>query len=112
MFRAFADHTRLRILSLLQHGELCVGDVVEILRVPQAKVSRHLTYLRKAGLVARRKHGLWCFYSLCPSESAFHEKLLECLGQCFTEVPDVAADKARAAKLRKSGGCCPRELPP
>ena len=108
MFRAFADQTRLRILILLQPGELCVGDVVEILRIPQAKVSRPLTYLRDAGLVARRKQGLWSFYSLCPPESGFHEKLLECLGQCFTEVPEVAADKARAAKVRKSGGCCPR----
>ncbi|MBN1492026.1 MAG: transcriptional regulator, partial [Phycisphaerae bacterium] len=48
MFRAFSDRTRLRILHILQDGELCVGDIVEILRAPQPRVSRHLAYLRKA----------------------------------------------------------------
>ena len=51
MFRAFSDRTRLRILHLLQGGEMCVGDLVEVLRVPQPKASRHLAYLKKAGLV-------------------------------------------------------------
>ena len=51
MFRAFSDRTRLRILHLLRGGELCVCDLVEVLGVPQPKASRHLAYLRKAGLV-------------------------------------------------------------
>jgi ArsR family transcriptional regulator len=108
MFRAFADRTRLRILHLLAGGELCVSDIVTILAVPQAKASHHLLYLRKAGLVETRKQGLWCFYSLCPARSPFHEKLLECLDQCFAGVPGLAADRRRAAKVRNSGGCCPR----
>jgi len=108
MFRAFADRTRLRILHLLQDGEMCVSDIVTVLDVPQAKASHHLNYLRRAGLVETRKHGLWCFYRLRPAKSAFHEKLLECLGQCFTHVPGLAADRKRAAKARASGGCCPR----
>jgi DNA-binding transcriptional ArsR family regulator len=58
MFRAFSDRTRLRILYLLKYGETCVGDLVEILGVPQAKASRHLAYLRKAGLVEVRRDGL------------------------------------------------------
>jgi ArsR family transcriptional regulator, arsenate/arsenite/antimonite-responsive transcriptional repressor len=48
MFRAFSDRTRLRILSLLRSREVCVGDLVEILQVPQPRISRHLAYLRKA----------------------------------------------------------------
>jgi ArsR family transcriptional regulator len=108
MFRAFADRTRLRILHLLVEGELCVSDIVAILDVPQAKASHHLLYLREAGLVQTRKQGLWCFYSLCPARSAFHEKLLECLDQCLADVPGLAADRKRAARVRKSGGCCPR----
>ena len=52
IFRAFADETRLRILNLLSEGELCVCDVMGVLREPQSKVSRHLSYLRQAGLVA------------------------------------------------------------
>ena len=51
MFRAFSDPIRLRILSLVQPGELCVCDLVEILRLPQPTISRHLSYLRRAGLV-------------------------------------------------------------
>ena len=107
MFRAFSDRTRLRILHLLQGGELCVGDVVEILQVPQPRVSRHLAYLRNAELVAVRKSGPWSHYSLTPADGPFHQKLLECLDNCFGQVPEIQADEARAAKVRKSGGCCP-----
>jgi ArsR family transcriptional regulator, arsenate/arsenite/antimonite-responsive transcriptional repressor len=109
MFRAFADRTRIRILHLLQGGELCVSDIITILRVPQAKASHHLTYLRHAGLVDVRKRGLWCFYRLRAAQSPFHEKLLECLGECFDSVPGLAADRERAAKVKASGGCCPHE---
>ena len=107
MFRAFSDRTRLRILHVLRGGELCVGDIVESLRAPQPRISRHLAYLRKANLVAVRKAGLWSHYSLAPAKTPFHRKLLECLGKCFAEVPELQADDARAAKVRKSGGCCP-----
>ena len=107
MFRAFADRTRLRILHLLQDRELCVSDIITILEVPQAKASHHLNYLRRTGLVEARKEGLWCFYRLRAAKSSFHEKLLECLGQCFTHVPELTADRKRAAKIKASGGCCP-----
>jgi len=107
MFRAFADPTRLRLLHLLGEGELCVSDIIQVLQVPQAKVSRHLIYLRQAGLVECRREGLWRFYRLSPPRSAFHRKLLDCLGQCFRSVPGMAADRRRVAKLKKSGGCCP-----
>jgi ArsR family transcriptional regulator len=107
MFRAFSDRTRLRILNVLQGGELCVGDIVACLRAPQPRISRHLAYLRKAHLVLVRKTGLWSHYSLAPAKTPFHRKLLECLAKCFTEVPALQADAARAAKIRRSGGCCP-----
>jgi ArsR family transcriptional regulator, arsenate/arsenite/antimonite-responsive transcriptional repressor len=107
MFRAFSDRTRLRILHVLQEGELCVGDIVEILEVPQPRVSRHLAYLRKSKLVTTRKTGTWNHYSLSSANSPFHKKLLECLANCFREVPEIQADGMRASKIRKSGGCCP-----
>ncbi len=97
MFRAFSDRTRLRILNALRDGELCVGDIVASLRAPQPRISRHLAYLRKANLVMVRKSGLWSHYFLAPAKTAFHRKLLECLGKCFTEVPAIQADDARAA---------------
>jgi ArsR family transcriptional regulator len=106
MFRAFCDRTRLRILSLLRNGELCVGDIVDILEVPQPRVSRHLGHLRKAGLVTARRSGLWMHYSLTKPVNAFHRKLLDCAATCFQDVPEIQADNARAAKTRDGGGCC------
>jgi ArsR family transcriptional regulator len=107
MFKAFSDKTRLRILSLLQAGECCVGDLVEILGVEQPSASRHLAYLRKAGLVNVRKAGQWSYYSLAPARGAFHERLLDCLACCFQEVPQIEADQARAREVKRAGGCCP-----
>ncbi len=107
MFRVFADHTRLRILRLLQAGPLCVGDLIDILGAPQPTVSRHLAVLRRARFVAARKHGLWMFYELAPSRNALHGKLLECLALCPGLLPEVKADAARARAVRRSGGCCP-----
>ena len=106
-FAAFSDPTRLRILHLLRDGELCVGDLVAILDMPQPTVSRHLAYLRRSSLVETRKNGLWMYYSLAPAKSDFHRKLLECLTACFADVPELKKDAARAKKVRATGGCCP-----
>ena len=64
LFKALADATRLRILGLLLTGEVCVCDIHESLKIPQPKASRHLAYLRKAGLVDTRREGLWMHYRL------------------------------------------------
>jgi len=108
LFRAFSDRTRLRILHLLRDGELCVGDLVQTLAVPQPTASRHLAYLRRAGLVVSRKEGLWSFYSLAPARGSFHETLLDCLSSCFRDVPELHEDRARLQKLSSAGGCCRR----
>jgi ArsR family transcriptional regulator len=107
IFRAFSDRTRLRLLHLLQGGEMCVCDLVAVLRVPQPTASRHLAYLRRAGLVLARKEGLWSWYRLAPARNAFHQKLLECLCCCFKDIPEVRSDAARAAQVRTRGPCCP-----
>jgi ArsR family transcriptional regulator, arsenate/arsenite/antimonite-responsive transcriptional repressor len=109
MFRAFSDRTRLRILFLLQDGECCVGNLVDILGIEQPSASRHLAYLRRAGLVSSRKTRNWIYYSLAPATAPFHQKLLECLACCFSEVPQIQADQRRARRLRETGGCCPGE---
>jgi ArsR family transcriptional regulator len=106
-FAAFSDPTRLRILHLLRDGELCVGDLVTILDIPQPTVSRHLAYLRRSALVETRKSGLWMYYSLSPAKSEFHRKLLDCLTACFTGLPTLKKDATRAKRTRKAGGCCP-----
>jgi ArsR family transcriptional regulator len=108
MFRAFSDRTRLRVLHLLaQQGELCVGDLVHALRIAQPMASRHLAYLRRAGLVAVRREGLWKHYSLAPAGSSFHQSLVGCLAGCFGDVPELVTDLKRLARLREKQGCCP-----
>jgi ArsR family transcriptional regulator len=106
LFRAFADRTRLRILHLLKQREMCVGDVVKILRVPQPTASRHLRYLRKAGLTVTRSEGQWRYYALAPRRGALHGSLIRCLGECFADVPEIKEDARRAKALAISGGCC------
>ncbi|HVT80086.1 MAG TPA: metalloregulator ArsR/SmtB family transcription factor [Phycisphaerae bacterium] len=107
LFRAFADPTRLRILHLLVPGELCVCDIVEVLRVPQPKISRHLAYLRRSGLVLARREGLWMHYRLAAARDTVHGKLLECLTCCFRDLPELSADatKMRLRRPERAAGC-------
>lgn len=63
-FKALSDETRLRILKLLEHGELCVCDIVAALDMSQPKVSFHLNVLKEAGLIRDRKQGKWIHYSI------------------------------------------------
>jgi ArsR family transcriptional regulator len=64
LFRALADPTRLRLLNLMSEREVCVCYFTEVIGVPQPKISRHLAYLRKAGIVAARRDGKWMHYRL------------------------------------------------
>ena len=100
MFRAFADETRLRILHLLTKGELCVCDIMSALRAPQSKVSRHLAYLRNAGLVVDRRAGRWMHYSLAPSKSTLQRSIIACVGSCLSEVPALRQDLKRLPRKK------------
>ncbi|MCX7842241.1 MAG: metalloregulator ArsR/SmtB family transcription factor [Clostridia bacterium] len=63
--KSLSDETRLRIINILyEKEELCVCDIMEALGITQAKASRHLAYLKNAGLVSDRKHAQWVYYSL------------------------------------------------
>src|SRR4026208_2013936 len=64
LFRALADRTRLRLLHLMGGGEVCVCYFVEVLKTPQPKISRHLAYLRRAGIVGARRDGKWMHYRI------------------------------------------------
>ena len=83
LFKALSDETRLRIFLLLGRGELCVCQIQVALAMSQAKVSRHLTVLRHAGLVTARREGLWMYYSRAPPETssrqAFTDRIVEVL---------------------------------
>ena len=105
IFKSLADEVRLRLLCLLLQGEWCVGDLVEVLELPQPTVSRHLAHLRAAGLVRLRKVGLWRFYAQAEPKSDLHARILDCLALCMTQ-----RDRKRAAAVRASGGCCPENV--
>ncbi|HEY5584537.1 MAG TPA: metalloregulator ArsR/SmtB family transcription factor [Ruminiclostridium sp.] len=68
VLKALSDETRLRILNLLYEKELCVCDIMETLQISQAKASRHLIYLKNAGLVKDRKYAQWAYYSMYKDE--------------------------------------------
>lgn len=64
MFKALGDETRMRMLNLMRHGELCVCDIMEVLQLPQSTISRHLAHLRNTGWVSARRRGKWIYYRL------------------------------------------------
>jgi len=101
LFRAFADETRLRILNLLLDGELCVCDLCSILGQSQPKVSRHLAYLRSAGLVVARDAGRWKYYSIPRSRAPLQRRLLECIRGCLRGIDPLAGDLAALVKRKR-----------
>jgi ArsR family transcriptional regulator len=108
LFRALAETPRLRLLLLLADGsERCVGDLVAALDEPQAKVSRHLAYLQKAGLVGVRRAGLWRFYRLRRGADPLADALLEVVADLGGRVEGAGQDATRLAAILESGGCCP-----
>jgi ArsR family transcriptional regulator, arsenate/arsenite/antimonite-responsive transcriptional repressor len=95
LFRALADPTRLRLLNLIADREICVCYFVEILKTSQPKVSRHLAYLRKAGIVATRRDGKWMHYRLAiPSDQTAASILRETLRH-LKEKPEMRKDLSR-----------------
>lgn len=103
LFKAVADPTRLRILGLLLGGELCVCHIHENLRIPQPKTSRHLAYLRRAGLVEARKRGLWVYYRLADPRDELGQTLLDAIHHCIGHLTTIRQDRAR---LERKTGCC------
>lgn len=96
-FKALSDETRLRILALLEEGELCVCDLMAVLDLPQSTVSRHLAYLRNAGLVVDRRHGVWMFYSLAGEGCAFEQELRQLLAARLAQLPQAQKDRRELA---------------
>jgi len=105
VFRAFADATRLRILNLLIEGELCVCDLCAVLDEIQPKVSRHLAYLRSAGLVSVRRQGKWKFYALADDAAAVQRSLLGCVRTCLRELDELRDDLVRLRALPDRRAC-------
>src|SRR5271165_341066 len=101
LFRALADPTRLRLLNLIGNREICVCYFVEILGMSQPKISRHLAYLRRAGVVASRRDGKWMHYRLTvPGDEAVAAVLRETLKHLAIR-PEMQRDIAKLGSA-----CC------
>lgn len=105
MFKALSDETRLRILSLLMEGELCVCDLMAVLRLPQSNVSRHLANLRNTGWVTDRREGLWIYYSLNTDEGELRDGLLSILRLHLPTLECAEADRKRLVESSSSNNC-------
>jgi ArsR family transcriptional regulator, arsenate/arsenite/antimonite-responsive transcriptional repressor len=101
-FAALADENRLRLLYLMKEGEICVCYLQGVLQASQPKISRHLAYLKRAGLVEARRDGKWMHYRLKKLESSQERVLSETLRRLEKE----AAIKKDAHRLKQIQ-CCP-----
>jgi Predicted transcriptional regulators len=105
-FRAFADRTRLRLLNLMGKDEVCVCFFVEILKIHQPKISRHLAYLRRAGIVGARRDGPWMHYRVVEPPDEDAAKVLRETMNWLASDPEMQRDRDRLAKV-----CCAPQLP-
>lgn len=101
LFRALGDETRVRMVALLSHGELCVCHIERALELSQPNVSRQLGILRMAGVVDARRDGTWMYYALAPQPHASVKAVVEQLVQLFGAERAIRADHA---KLKRSCG--------
>jgi ArsR family transcriptional regulator, arsenate/arsenite/antimonite-responsive transcriptional repressor len=110
IYQCFCDATRLRIIHLLAHGPLCVCHFQQILELPQTKVSQHLAYLRKHGLVECTRHGTWMIYSLPSRPTLELEANLKCLQDCAPTHKRFRADLKGLEKVRATCGWIDKAL--
>lgn len=108
LLKAFSDPVRMRLISLLAGQEVCVCHLHAALNVPQPTASRHLAYLRKAGVVTGRKDGLWVHYRLSDATCELHRALLDAVGPTLAEIETMKADRERLARL----ACCSPDSSP
>lgn len=107
LFAAFSDRTRLRLLNLMDGREVCVCFFVEILGQSQPKISRHLAYLRRAGVVAARREGKWMHYRIVVPAYPGAAKILRETLTVLREEKAMLADRSRLDRAC----CAPRKLP-
>jgi ArsR family transcriptional regulator, arsenate/arsenite/antimonite-responsive transcriptional repressor len=105
VFRALGDETRVRIVALLSHGELCVCHVETALGLPQPMISRHLAVLRAAGVVDGRRDGTWVYYRLADQPDPRLQRVVESVSSTFAAQRTLRADLVRIKKGCGPGSC-------
>jgi len=105
-FSALADRTRLRLLNLMGSDEVCVCFFVEVLQTNQPKISRHLAYLRRAGIVNARRDGPWMHYRINEPSDPDAAQVLEQVLDWLAKDREMQKDRQRLVKV-----CCAPQLP-
>lgn len=105
-FRALADRTRLRLLNLMGGDEVCVCFFVESLKTNQPKISRHLAYLRRAGIVDARREGQWIHYRIAEPEDSGAAQVLKDVMSWLANDQEMQRDRQRLERI-----CCAPQLP-
>jgi ArsR family transcriptional regulator len=103
-FRALADNTRLRLLNLMGKDEICVCFLVDVIGTNQPKISRHLAYLKRAGIVSSRRDGKWIHYKIAMPSNDSAAKILQNLLDGLALDPQMQAEKNQLASI-----CCQLE---
>lgn len=106
LFKALADRTRLRLINLMGEDELCVCFLVEVLKTNQPKISRHLAYLRRAGLVSARREGKWMHYSVTEPPDARAVNIFREVRNWLQSDEIMQRDRQQLVNL-----CCSPQLP-
>lgn len=111
-FKGLSDVSRLRILNLLMHGELCVCDIQYVLGSPQPNVSRHLIYLKNSGLVVDRREGPRMYYRIPKPTDPVRQQLIALLQRVFESEASFAEDTRKLKKAIENGSCTASEWRP
>ena len=106
LFMALCDKTRLRLLSLMAGGEVSVNFLAESLDESQPKVSRHLAYLRSAGVVTTRREGKWIFYGIADMPDAAQNEILR--SAVGSAVGIASSSGSQSTTKTKAENPCPR----
>lgn len=106
LFRALADRTRLRLIGLIGDSEVCVCFLVVILKTSQPKISRHLAYLRRAGIVTARREGKWMHYRLAEPSDPHAARIFREVRASLAEHPEFLRDRQKLMQV-----CCAPTLP-
>ncbi|HXT64775.1 MAG TPA: metalloregulator ArsR/SmtB family transcription factor [Pyrinomonadaceae bacterium] len=106
LFKALADRTRIRLISLIGDSEVCVCFLVAILKTSQPKISRHLAYMRRAGIVAARREGKWMHYRLTEPPDEHAARIFREVRASLAAHPELQRDRERLMQV-----CCAPTLP-
>ncbi len=108
-FKALAEESRLRILALLLDGELCVCEIESALGMTQSNASRHLTALKKCGILESRKDAQWAYYSISPKFKQEDEQLWTYLSVNLKKQTTYSIDHDSCEKNRQNNMCSCRQ---